>query len=162
MHEHRIAGFRAKFSVLVCSSTRDPSTDEAGSRILSILREKGHEITHYGVVKDDPDAIRKNVLEFLEDSDAVILSGGTGITRHDVTVDTVSSIAEFEMAGFGHVFSLLSYNEIGTGAVMSRATAFVVKRKPVFCLPGSPAGAELGVKGIILEQIDHIQHELGR
>lgn len=162
MHEHRIENFTAKFGVLVCSSTRDEKTDEAGSRILSLLKDKGHKISHYEVVKDDPETVRRTVSEFLADSDAVIISGGTGITAHDITVDTVSEMADYEMSGFGHLFSILSYREIGTSAIMSRASAFIVSRKPVFCLPGSPAGAELGVRDIILEQIDHIHHELER
>lgn len=162
MHEHRIEGFRAKFGVMVCSSTRDEKSDEAGSRIISLLKDAGHELSRYEVVKDDQDAIRRNVEEFLRESDALIISGGTGITKHDVTIEAVSSIAEYEMSGFGHIFAILSYEEIQTSAVLSRASAFVVSRKPVFCLPGSPAGAETGVSKIILKQIDHIYHELNR
>ncbi len=162
MHEHRIENFKAKFGVLVCSSTRDVKSDEAGSKIISLLKENGHQVSRYEVVKDNADDIRRNVVEFLGDSDAVIISGGTGITKHDVTIETVSGLAEYEMKGFGHVFALLSFQEIGASASLSRASAFVVLRKPVFCLPGSPKGAELGVKEIILKEIDHIHHELNR
>ena len=162
MHEHRIKDFKGRFGILICSSTRDTKSDEAGARIISILKESGHEITNYEVIRDDPDIIKRNVREYTMNSDAVIVSGGTGITEHDVTIQAVSSMAEFEMSGFAHVFSMLSFQEIGTNAVLSRASAFVVNRKPVFCLPGSPAAAEMGVKKIILEQIDHIHHELNR
>lgn len=162
MHEHRIEGFKARFGVLVCSSTRDRKTDEAGSRIMVLLKDRGHEVTRYEVVKDDVAAIQRNVKEFLDGADAVVISGGTGITSHDVTVEAVSSMAQYEMKGFAHVFALLSYNDIGSSAVLSRASAWIVDRKPVFCLPGSPKGAELGISGIILEQIDHIHHELNR
>jgi molybdenum cofactor biosynthesis protein B len=91
-----------------------------------------------------------------------VISGGTGLTKNDVTIEAISSISEFEITAFSTIFSLLSYEEIGTSAIMSRSSAFVVDRKPVFCLPGSPKAAELGVKKIVLEQIDHIHHELNR
>lgn len=162
MHEHRIDNFKGKFGVMVCSSTRDVNSDEAGSKIISLLKGAGHQISRYEVIKDDANIIRRNVVEFLQDSDALIISGGTGITSNDVTVDAVSTLAEYELKGFGHVFALLSFNEIGTSAVLSRASAFIVLRKPVFCIPGSPKGAELGVNRIILKEIDHIHHELNR
>ncbi len=162
MHEHRIENFKARFGVLVCSSTRDTKSDEAGSSIIALLKQRGHEISRYEVVRDDIDTIRRNVVEFIQESDALIISGGTGITKHDVTIEAVSSLAEYEMKGFSHVFALLSYQEIGSSASLSRASAFVVLRKPVFCLPGSPKGAEMGVRQIILKEIDHIHHELNR
>lgn len=162
MHDHRMSGYHARFGVIVCSSTRDKRTDEAGSRIMSLLKDNGHEIVNYSVIKDNADIIRKTVKDFLEDCDSIIISGGTGITTYDVTTETVASIAEYEMTGFGHVFAILSHQEVGTSAVLSRSTAFVVDRKPVFCLPGSPSGAAMGVEKIILKEIDHIQHELRR
>lgn len=162
MHEHRISDYHGTFGVIVCSSTRDEKTDLAGSGIISLLKKNGHRVPKYSVVKDDPSVIRQTVVEFLQECDSVIISGGTGITRHDVTIEAVSSIAEYEMTGFGHVFALLSYGEIGTSSSLSRATAYVVGRKPVFCLPGSPSGAAMGVEKIILSEIDHIQHELNR
>lgn len=162
MHEHRIEDFKGRFGVLVCSSTRDSKSDEAGSKIISLLKQAGHEISRYEVVKDDVDIIRRNVVEFLDQSDALIISGGTGISRYDVTTEAVGSLAQYELKGFGHVFAYLSYEEIGTSAILSRASAYVVLRKPVFCLPGSPKGAEMGVSRIILKEIDHIYHELNR
>lgn len=162
MHEHRIENFKARFGVIACSTTRDSRSDAAGSKIIALLKQAGHEVSRYEVVKDDIDAIRRNVVEFLEESDALIISGGTGITKNDVTTEAVSSLAQYEMKGFGHVFALLSYEEIGTSAILSRASAYVVLRKPVFCLPGSPKGAEMGVSRIILKEIDHIYHELNR
>ncbi len=162
MHHHETKNFAGKFGVITCSSTRTQEDDDSGKTIMELLENAGHEVVSYEVIKDDEKLIRKTVLDFLEDSDAVIVSGGTGITKHDLTIQAVSSISEYEMTGFGHLFATLSYQEIGTNAALSRATAFVVQRKPVFCLPGSPAGANLGVSRIILEQISHIHHELNR
>lgn len=161
-HEHRIENYRATFGIITCSSTRTRENDESGMKIMELVQGAGHDVLEYAVVDDDSekikDAVRRSVLK----CDAVIISGGTGITSRDVTVDAVRSISQFEMTGFGHVFAILSYNRIGTSAVMSRSTAFVVDRKPVFCLPGSPEAADLGVRHLILDQIDHIHHELVR
>lgn len=162
MHEHGIRDFQAKFGVIICSSTRTEKTDSAGSEIRKLLTDHGHTVSGYEIVKDDVNAIRAALGELLSKSDSVVISGGTGITSHDVTIDAVRSMAEYEMTGFSHVFASLSMEEIGTSAVLSRATAFVVNRKPVFCLPGSPSGASMGVRRIILKEIDHIHHELNR
>ena len=162
MHEHRIRDFRASIGVITCSNSRTEETDDSGRRIRELVTEAGHKISGYFVVRDEENLIIATVRELLPQSDAIIISGGTGITVHDVTIDAVSSIAEYELTGFGRVFSFLSYGEIGSSAILSRATAFVVERKPVFCLPGSPQAAALGVSGLILDQIDHFCHELSR
>lgn len=162
MHQHETKDFTGKFGVITCSSTRTQEDDDSGKTIMDLLENSGHEVVSYEVIRDDEKLIRKTVLDFLEDCDAVVISGGTGLTKHDVTVQAVSSISEYEMTGFSHLFAMLSFQEIGSNAALSRATAFVVERKPVFCLPGSPAGASLGVSRIILEQISHIHHELNR
>ena len=162
MHHHETENFSGKFGVITCSSSRTEDEDDSGKTIMELLENAGHEVVSYIVIKDDRDLIREKVQEFLEECDAVIISGGTGITRYDVTIQAVSSLAEYEMTGFGHVFASLSYDEIGTDAALSRSTAYIVDRKPVFCLPGSPSGARLGVAGIILEQISHIHHKLNR
>ncbi|MEM0156777.1 MAG: molybdenum cofactor biosynthesis protein B [Thermoplasmataceae archaeon] len=162
MHDHRISGFAASFHVITCSSTRTVENDDSGRGIIDVIREKGHRISGYEIVDDDMELIRKAVISGLESSDAVIITGGTGITSRDVTIEAVRGIADYEMTGFGHVFALISFQKIGASAIMSRSAAFIVKRKPVFCLPGSPDGSILAVSSLILDQIDHIHHELGR
>lgn len=162
MHHHETENFTGRFGVITCSSSRTKEDDESGKTIMELLENAGHEVVSYTVIQDDEALIKNTILDFLEECNAVIISGGTGITKYDVTIQAVSRIAEYEMTGFGHVFATLSYQEIGSRAALSRSTAFIVGRKPVFCLPGSPAGAGLGVTGIILEQIAHIHHELNR
>ncbi|MCL4335661.1 MAG: molybdenum cofactor biosynthesis protein MoaB [Candidatus Thermoplasmatota archaeon] len=162
MHDHRIEDFHAKFGVLVCSSTRSMENDESGTAIIKLLEKNGHEVSNYEIVKDDEAEIIKMVLKFINDADAVVISGGTGITLRDVTVEAVARIAEYEMKSFSTIFSMLSFKEIGSSAMLSRASAFVVHRKPVFCLPGNPDGASLGIEELILKEIDHIHHELNR
>lgn len=161
-HDHRISGFIASFHVITCSSTRTMETDDSGRGIVDAIGKKGHRVSGYQIVDDDVGDIQKAVISGLETSDAVIITGGTGITSRDVTIEAVRGIADYEMTGFGHVFALISFQKIGTSAIMSRSTAFIVKRKPVFCLPGSPSGSMLAVSELILDQIDHIHHELGR
>ncbi len=160
--DHRIANFSAKFAVITCSSTRRPENDDSGKGIIAEVTRSGHSVTVYRVVNDDVAEIQNAIKESLAQCDAVIITGGTGITSRDLTPQAVSPLAEYEMTGFGHLFSQISFREIGTSAVMSRSTAYIVGRKPVFCLPGSPGGALLGVREIVLKQIDHIIHELGR
>jgi molybdenum cofactor synthesis domain len=162
MHEHRIENLKARFSVIVCSSTRTKENDTSGQEINSSLKEAGHEVSFYEVVRDDPEMIEESVKRAISKSDVLIISGGTGITSRDVTIETVRSMAEKEIHSFSTVFALLSYQQIGTSAIMSNSSAFLIDRKPVFCLPGSPSGASLGVKGIILKEIDHILHESRR
>ncbi len=162
MHHHDTRNFIGKFGVITCSSSRTQDEDDSGKTIMELLENAGHEVSSYEVIRDDQIQIKDTVLDFLENCDAVIISGGTGITKYDVTIPAVSSIAQYEMSGFSHIFAAMSFQEIGTNAVLSRATAFIVNRKPVFCLPGSPAGAKLGVSRIILQQIGHIHHELNR
>lgn len=162
MHEHRIPGIRPKFSLLVASSTRSKDTDTAGRPVMELLRKEGYEVAGYRVVNDDMEAISEAVIELISMSEALVISGGTGISGRDLTVDAVKKMSEKEIRGFATVFTMLSYGEIGTSAIMSSASAYVVKNKPVFCLPGSPAGLRMGVEKIILPEIDHIMHELAK
>lgn len=162
MNEHRIKNLRINFSVIVCSSTRNKDNDASGAEIRNLLQNAGHAVTFYEVIPDNIDLIMETSLKALELSEALIISGGTGITSHDVTVEALRKISSKEIRGFGITFTMMSYQQIGTSAIMSGSTAFLVGRKPVFCLPGSPSGAALGVEGIILKEIDHIMHEAGR
>ncbi len=147
---------------MTCSSSRTIDNDESGRAIKTVIEHSSHSVANYAVIKDEETIIVDYVKRFLSNSDAVVISGGTGLTRNDVTIKAVSSISEFEITAFSTIFSLLSYQEIGTSAIMSRSSAYIVDRKPVFCLPGSPKAAELGMKRIILDQIDHMHHELNR
>ncbi len=162
MHEHRIPNFLPVFSILVASSSRTKEDDTSGGKLLELLKEKGYGVSSYNVVKDDSELIKSSALEMLQDSDALIISGGTGMSKRDFTIQAIRSISSKEMTGFAHVFSILSFQEIGTPAIMSNATAFVVRDKPVFCLPGSPSGAMAGLEKIILREIDHVVHELNK
>lgn len=162
MHEHRMPSLKPKYSVLVVSSTKTKETDTSGKEIIKFLESEDLEVVNYGISDDDANEIKGKVTDFLTNSDAVIISGGTGISSRDVTIEAVRSISEKEIHGFSTIFSLLSFNEIGVSAIMSGSSAYVVGGKPVFCLPGSPKGALLGTKEIVVKEIDHIIHELNK
>jgi molybdenum cofactor biosynthesis protein B len=156
---------RLGFAVFVCSSSRfrvwqkkGRADDPSGDLILELLEKAGHSVVLRGVLPDDGTAIRQSVLKALgmDDVAAVVTCGGTGVGTKDVTVEAVKPLLEKELPGFGELFRRLSYEEIGSAALMSRALAGVVKGKAVFVLPGSPQAVRLCVERLILPEAPHI------
>jgi molybdopterin adenylyltransferase len=143
-------------AVVTVSDTRTPETDTSGRRIQTLLREHGHRVEHYAIVPDEP----VRVLAAIEGSpaavEAVILSGGTGLARRDTTYEAVSRLLDKEISGFGELFRMLSFAEIGAAAMLSRATAGVVGRRALFSVPGSTAAVDLAMTKLILPQLGHI------
>ena len=131
--------------------------DLSGERAKELVRKNGHDLVYYEMLPDDEDKIYEGIVKALStDADFIITSGGTGLTKNDVTIEVVSKLLKKEMPGFGELFRLISYEEIGTAAVLSRATAGVINQKVIFCLPGSPEAVRLALKEIILPEIAHI------
>jgi molybdenum cofactor biosynthesis protein B len=149
-------------AVITVSDTRTLDDDESGAVISEALAGAGHEVTDRVVVPDDVTAIRERVEAGLGSSQVVILNGGTGLGRRDVTVEAVAPLLEKELVGFGEAFRRLSFDAIGTPAVLSRATAGVRDGKVLFLLPGSPAAAELAMDRLILPELGHIVAEASR
>ena len=156
---------RLGFAVFVCSSSRfrewqrkGKIDDPSGDMIAELLEKAGHRVALRGVVPDDGAVIRQSVLKALgmDEVDAVVTCGGTGVGARDVTIEAVKPLLEKELPGFGELFRGLSYDEIGSAAVMSRALAGVVKGKAVFVLPGSPQAVRLCVERLILPEAPHI------
>ena len=156
---------RLGFVVFVCSTSRFREwqrkgrvDDPSGDMISKLLEEAGHVVVLRGVLPDDGAVIRQSLLKALgmDGVDAVITCGGTGIGARDVTVEAVRPLLEKELPGFGELFRRLSYDEIGSAALMSRALAGVVKGKAVFVLPGSPQAVRLCVERLILPEAPHI------
>ena len=149
-------------AVLVVSDTRAAAMregrdeDVSGKLIEQSAREVGHETTR-SIVPDDSRKIKKAVQEFIADKkiDAVITTGGTGIARRDVTIETLSPLFEKELPGFGEILRRVGYEKVGTAALLTLATAGLIERKPVFCLPGTPNAAEVAMK-LILPELGHI------
>lgn len=164
VHEHRETSPRKViFGVVTVSDSRNAETDSSGDVIEALVRGEGHAVAARSIVKDEPSQILAALKQSIENgSDAIVFTGGTGITSRDVTCETLRPLMDKVLDGFGEVFRYLSYKEIGAAAVMSRAIAGVISRKIVFCLPGSPEAARLAVEKIILPEIGHIVREVNR
>ena len=131
--------------------------DLSGESAQGLMRENGHEVVYYDVLPDEEARIIEGITNALRaGADFIITSGGTGLTKYDVTIEVVSKLLKKEIKGFGELFRLKSYEEIGTAAVLSRAIAGVIDQTAIFCLPGSPAAVQLALQEIIIPEIAHI------
>ena len=150
--------------VVTISDTRTEATDTSGAAIASMLEAAGHTVTGRKIVKDDATAIRGVVSYAAKSgaSDAVITTGGTGISARDGTYEALSSLFERRLDGFGELFRALSYQEIGSAAMLTRAVAGIVGHCAVFVLPGSENAVRLGMQKLILPEIGHVVRELRR
>ncbi|ASJ09214.1 molybdenum cofactor biosynthesis protein [Thermococcus siculi] len=168
VHEHKKkAPKRFKFAVVTVSDTasRGEKEDKSGKFLIEELEKAGHERVYYNVVPDEKMEIIGALIEaFRAGADVLITSGGTGVAPRDVTIESIRPLFDKELTGFGEIFRLLSYEEIGTAAVMSRATAGIIKSSgrvmAVFCLPGSLGAARTGIK-IILNEAGHVLKHAG-
>ncbi len=150
--------------VITVSDTRTPETDKSGRLIQDLLLGEGHQVGDYQIVPDEAPRIR-GALEGLASKNnvqAVILTGGTGVSQRDGTVEVVEALLEKELKGFGELFRYLSYGEIGSSAMLSRALAGVSAGKIIFCLPGSSAAVRLGMEKLILPELGHLVGEIAR
>ncbi|MFI5398013.1 MAG: molybdenum cofactor biosynthesis protein B [Candidatus Binatia bacterium] len=143
-------------AVITVSDTRTIETDRSGQRIQQLLVEHGHRIEHYQILKDEPELISAAIRSAPPRAEIVIISGGTGLAQRDTTFEAVSRLIEKEISGFGELFRMLSYEEIGAAAMLSRATAGVVGSRVVFSVPGSTAAVELAMTKLILPELGHV------
>jgi molybdenum cofactor biosynthesis protein B len=150
--------------VLTISDTRTPATDTGGRAIAELLEAGGHEVTGRSIVKDDPEAIRATIARQLDEPSAqiIITTGGTGITSRDSTYEVVSNLLEKRLEGFGELFRMLSYQEIGPSAMLSRACAGTAQGKVIVTLPGSENAVRLGMTKLLLPELGHLVRELSR
>src|SRR5262245_24767323 len=149
--------------VVTCSDSRDQARDESGQTIVDVLEAVGHSIAGRKVVKDVPAEIRAALDEGIASgARAVVFNGGTGIGRRDTTIEALSPLFEKTLPGFGELFRYLSFKEIGSPAMMSRAMAGTYKGAIVFALPGSPQAARLALDALILPELGHLVRELSR
>ena len=150
------AGASVAVAVLTVSDSRTLETDTSGQTIVDRLTQAGHRIADRKMCQDDFQTIRATIAAWIADSkvEFVIVTGGTGVTQRDVTPDAVRSLFTKPIPGFGELFRWLSYAEIGTSTIQSRADAGVCGDTIVFLLPGSTGACRLGVEKIILPQLD--------
>lgn len=148
--------------VVTVSDTRDETTDQSGQLIRSLLEEKGHQLAGYRIVKDEPVQIESLLLDTLTKNnvDAVIVNGGTGISPRDGTFEVVSRLLEKRLDGFGEIFRFLSFQDIGSAAIMSRALAGTAKGKVVISLPGSRGAVDLAMRRLVLPELGHMVSQL--
>jgi len=153
-----------KVAVITVSDTRSEKDDFSGNAISELLTAAGHIIVRKDIVKDDQELIRAALRGLIEDANvqAVVLNGGTGVSSRDVTLEAVHDFEEKQLPGFGELFRMLSYAEIGSAAIMSRATAFATEGKAVFCLPGSEKAVRLATTKLIAPELGHLVWEAGR
>ena len=163
VEKHREASpDKISIAVLTISDTRTPETDTGGNVIVELMREAGHEISHREIVRDDAPRIEVVLQELLADTeiDAIITTGGTGISARDTTYEVVSRLIDKKLDGFGEIFRMLSYEEIGAAAILSRALAGAVGSKFVACLPGSTNAVRLAMERLLVPEIPHVVFEL--
>lgn len=145
------------FSILTVSSTRGLDEDGSGDLIARMVEESGHIVGERRVATDDVSRIRESVKEMLDAGpDIVIVDGGTGITPKDVTVEAVRPLLEKEMGAFSTLFAMLSFDQIGAAAILSRACAGIIGSTALFCIPGSSKACELAMARIILPEATHL------
>lgn len=148
--------------VITCSDTRTPDTDTSGRLIQKLLKEQGHIVAAYHLVKDEPSKIKAKIKAALANKkiQAIIINGGTGISKRDSTFEAVDAILEKRLVGFGEIFRYLTYQEIGSPAIMSRATAGIIKGRVLFSTPGSENAVRLAMEKLILPELGHLVKEL--
>jgi molybdenum cofactor biosynthesis protein B len=149
-------------AVITVSDTRAHETDVSGRAIVELLEDAGHVVAKRQILRDEPMDVRDAVLANVADVDAIITTGGTGITSRDSTYEAVASIFEKHLDGFGELFRMLSYEEIGSAAMMTRAAAGVARGTAIFLLPGSEHAVRLGMTKLILPELGHVVRELRR
>ena len=157
--EHKAKGpQRASVAILSVSSTRSLGTDKSGIWMRKQAVREGHQVVAHQMVTDDADAIRMTVTKTLEAYDPRILlvTGGTGITAEDVTIEALRPLFSKELSAFGPIFAQLSFDEIDSAAILSRSTAGVIRTCAVFCLPGSLKACKLACNQLIFPEIGHI------
>ncbi|WP_276517099.1 MogA/MoaB family molybdenum cofactor biosynthesis protein [Mammaliicoccus sciuri] len=153
-------------SVLTVSDTRTKETDKGGQLVQQYLNDLNVEIKegHYQIVKDDVTEIQTQVNEWLsKDVDAIITTGGTGISQRDVTIEAIKPLLDKEIEGFGEIFRYLSYTEdVGTRAILSRAIAGTVGHQVIISIPGSTGAVKLAMEKLITKELNHLVHELNK
>ena len=159
-HQHAGARKHLRVAVITASDTRTIAEDESGRAISDALESAGHTVAHYEVLPDDPERIRETVIARLAQEDLVIINGGTGIAARDSTIEAIRPLLNKELEGFGELFRMLSYQEIGAAAFLSRAIAGIANGRIIVALPGSPAACRLAMEKLLLPQLGHMAHLL--
>ena len=160
--EHRsLSPSSLNLAVMTVSDTRNTETDTSGALILELARNEGHQILDRVIVPDEPDLMTPLLRKFVsnEEIHAVLITGGTGISARDQTYETVSALLTKPLPGFGELFRMLSYAEIGPACMLSRAVGGLVGKVVILVMPGSKAAVQLAMTRIILPELPHLVRE---
>ena len=151
-------------AVITVSDTRTAETDHSGQIIKELLTNASHLIKAYRIIKDEPKQIREILTQLSDRQEiqAIIFNGGTGIAPRDTTYDALEALLEKTLPGFGELFRFLSYQEIGSRAIASRAVAGIYHQKLVFSLPGSSNAVKLGLEQLILPELAHLNSQINQ
>lgn len=151
-------------AILTVSDTRTQADDKSGKLIRQLLEDAGHTVGHYQVVPDDATRIRDLIVRIAEEGtcQAILTNGGTGIAARDTTYEAVSGLLEKRLDGFGELFRTLSWDQIGSGAMLSRAVGGVYRNRVIFCMPGSSGAVRLAMEKLILPELSHLVWEIWR
>ena len=163
--EHRATSPQAvRCAVVTVSDTRTLETDTGGQTVIDHLTAAGHTVAARAIIPDEPERMRTLLRDFAnrDDVDAVLLTGGTGLSSRDQTFETVSSMLTKTVPGYGELFRMLSYADIGAAAMLSRAVGGVIGRTVVLTMPGSPAGVRLAMEKLIVPELGHLLREARR
>ena len=163
--EHKAAAPQSvRCFVITVSDTRTHETDTSGRAIASLLEAAGHVVAGRTIVRDDPDLVRGTIERQIANSDAqvIITTGGTGITSRDSTYEAIDTLLQKRLDGFGELFRMLSYQQIGAAAMMSRAAAGLVAGRIVVSLPGSEAAVRLAMERLLIPELGHLVQQASR
>lgn len=156
---------RINFAVLTISTSKYEARgdDRSGMVLKETIEKAGHAVKEKGLVSDERDMIIGKVIQYLNDPsiDAIVTTGGTGLAKRDITIESVKPLFEKDITGFNSLFMHLSYEAIGSACVLSRASAGTIRKKAIFCLPGSPDACSLAMEKIILKEAGHILKHAG-
>ena len=160
MIDEKITFKQINIAVITLSDTRKESDDKSGNTLKELIQKKGHSVSHYQIIEDEPELFIPIIQELTAsiEHDVIITSGGTGLTGRDNTIDALKKISQVEIPGFGELFRQLSYKKIGTSTIQSRASAFLLNQTYIFCLPGSTSAVRDAWNDILFHQLD-IRHK---
>jgi len=163
--EHRATAPRSVGCwVLTISDTKTPETDTSGARIRKLLLDAGHEVVGSTIVRDEPKDVQRVIREACATDAvrAVIATGGTGITSRDSTYEAIEALLDKRLPGFGELFRMLSYEEVGAAAMLSRAQLGIHARRIIVSLPGSPNACRLALEKLLIPELPHLIREVSR
>lgn len=163
-HREKAAGQSARCAVLTVSDTRTVETDKGGALVRDHLQSAGHTVAQHTIVPDEAVAIESSLRQSIDtgDLDIIITTGGTGIAKRDTTIEVVDRLLDKKLEGFGELFRMLSYEDVGAAAMLSRAVAGLAGETLLFALPGSTGAVKLAMEKLIVPELPHLVWERRR